>query len=105
MLCLESEFSRRERLLKLLLSSEEPLTPREIAEELDLTEKEVYRDLEHVARSLKARSGGSMWIEVLPPQCLSCGFTFSKKPWVRKSKCPRCKSTHISQPRIRVGRR
>ena len=102
---MESEFSRRERLLRLLLSSDRPLTPREIAEELDLSEREVYADIEHVARSLKARSGGSMWIEVLPPQCLSCGFTFSKRPWARKSRCPRCKSTHISPPRIRVGRR
>ncbi len=63
--------------------------------------KRLYEDLVHVSKTLWRRSGGKMYVAMLPPVCMSCGYVFKdlKKPR-KPSRCPRCKSEWISGPRF-----
>ena len=64
-----------------------------ISQAIHIPEKEVYNHLEHVMKSLRGTLG------IKPPECLACGFTFTKRKAVRApSRCPLCKSEHIKEP-------
>jgi len=68
-------------------------TTRAISQAIHIPEKEVYNHLGHVMRSLRGNLG------IIPPECLACGFTFTKRKMVRApSRCPLCKSEHIKDP-------
>ena len=83
----------REKIIKILRESPQPLTAEDIIAALgseDLKPKDVYEHLKHVAKTVKKRSDEVL--VMLPPTCRSCGFTFKdldkpKKP----SKCPSAK--------------
>ncbi len=71
----------------------------ELAEQLDMTQKDVDDDLQHLLRSLK-REGLRAVIE--PASCRHCGFTFRKDRLRKPGKCPRCRQTWIREPRLRL---
>lgn len=74
----------------------EPLGVRELSQELQLQEREVYPHLEHIARSVKA--GGQKLITI-PASCQGCGFVFAdRKKLHSPGRCPKCKGTHIQRP-------
>ena len=86
----------REKIIEILVNADYPLTAREIASRLGISEREVIEDLKHVAKTVK-RMG--MRLYVMPARCRKCGYEFRgdiKKP----SKCPRCKSQWIEPPRF-----
>lgn len=94
--------SQRERILEILMSSQEPLSVDDIAKRLELDpreSREIYAHLEHVARTARARYGRTLLME--PPQCRKCGYVFRDLKRPRKpSKCPKCGSEWVLPPRF-----
>ncbi len=84
----------REKILELLLRTEEPLTARQIMKILNIrSEKEVYDHLYHLAMSGKRKG---FKVIVFSPKCEDCGYVFDT--FKRPSRCPKCKSTRITPP-------
>ncbi|MEM2143984.1 MAG: hypothetical protein QW279_01365 [Candidatus Jordarchaeaceae archaeon] len=97
---MQSWDTRRERIVKLLNTSE-PVSLDDLCRELEVFDKRIIlEDLHHIALTLK-RAGGKL--VMLPPTCLSCGFVFKdlKKPKM-PSRCPNCKSERITQPSFQI---
>lgn len=89
----------RQKIVKLLSKSE--LDARELSQELGVQEKEVYDHLAHVARSVKAEKKKLI---IHPSRCLRCGFVFAdRKRLTRPSRCPKCRRTHLQNPRYHIG--
>lgn len=66
---------------------------------LDLKPFEVYRHIEHIAKSIKSKTNGKIIIVMQPPRCRKCGYIFRDLRKPRKpSKCPKCKSEWIKPP-------
>lgn len=84
----------RQQIIKTLEQGSQ--TVRGLSQELRLSEEEILKHLPHVARSLvPARKR----LVMEPPVCLSCGFRFKKRERMRApSRCPLCKSEHITEP-------
>jgi predicted Zn-ribbon and HTH transcriptional regulator len=90
----------RKNLIPLLL--EGPISVHEISRAVDQTEKDTAADIEHLLRSLKHTEYKPV-IEVA--QCRKCGFEFGAEKLRKPSKCPKCKGTWITEPRIQLARR
>lgn len=89
----------RKRMIELL--SESPMDGRELSGRLGIREKEVYRHLEHVRRSV-AREGRKL--AVTPAQCLACGYAFKDRSRLTPpGRCPRCRHTRLSYPVYGIG--
>ena len=90
--------SRRQRIIELLIETDVPLSPEDIARILKIDAKTVRRDLEHVKFSIQRKG---MRLVIIPQRCKKCGFVF--KPSVHEaSKCPRCHSQWLEPPRFRI---
>ncbi len=96
----------RERIMKLLLDNKgEFFTAYQIIAllGLDLKPRDIYRHLEHIAKTIRRRSGGRLVLVMKPPICLNCGYVFKDLDKPRKpSKCPRCHSQRISDPEFAI---
>lgn len=79
-----------------------PMTVAEIAREAGQPVKAVADDLAHLARSLRH---GPRRLVVHPAVCRQCGFTFGPAKVTRPGKCPKCRGTWISEPRVEVVER
>ncbi|HII61396.1 transcriptional regulator [Pyrococcus horikoshii] len=95
--------SRREKIIELLL--ERDYSPSELARALDIrgkgSKKLILEDLKAIAKIAK-REG--MILLVKPARCKKCGFTF--RPEINiPSRCPRCKSEWIEEPRFKLEKR
>ena len=67
---------------------------------MGISEKDVAGHLEHLQRSL--RTGGAA-LEVLPAECLACGFVFKERTRLtRPGSCPECRATRIDPPAFRI---
>ncbi len=96
----------RERIMKLLMESKEPLSVDEITAILGLSPRDkhlVYDALTHIAKTIKRRSNGKLELVMIPPTCKKCGYVFKdlKKPR-KPSRCPRCKSERINPPLFKI---
>lgn len=95
----------REKIAKILESTKTPLTVDEIASMLnyEVSPKDIYEHLAHVAKTVRAKSGGRKLLIMEPPTCRKCGYVFKdlEKP-KKPSRCPRCKSEWIAPPRFIV---
>ncbi len=92
--------TRRERIISLL--EERDYSPSELARALDLrgkgAVKTVLEDLRVIQHVVK-REGKVLLIK--PAECRNCGFVF--KPEIKvPSRCPRCKSEWIEEPRFKI---
>jgi hypothetical protein len=68
-------------------------TAGEISRAVHIPQKEVYAHLGHIMKSLRGA------FSMVPAECLSCGFKFSKRKSVQSpSRCPLCKNEHIKDP-------
>jgi predicted Zn-ribbon and HTH transcriptional regulator len=96
----------RERLIKLLRETDRPLSTSEIIRLLWLSPRDkdlVYDALAHIAKTIRRRSGGREQLVMVPPMCLNCGYVFKDLERPRKpSRCPRCKSERISEPKFMI---
>ncbi|ASJ01707.1 transcriptional regulator [Thermococcus gorgonarius] len=95
--------TRRQRIISLL--EERDYSPSELARLLDLrgkgATKAVLEDLKAIQRILK-REGKVLLIK--PAECKNCGFVF--KPEIKiPTKCPRCKSEWIEEPRFKIEKK
>jgi predicted Zn-ribbon and HTH transcriptional regulator len=97
------EGSIRQRIMKLLMESSEPLTAEDIARMFEIEVSDVYEHLEHIAKSIRRMYGGSKALLMIPPRCRKCGYVFKdlEKP-KKPSRCPKCKSEWIESPRFTI---
>ncbi len=85
----------RKGLIPLLTGN--PLTLRQIAQQLRLQPAEVEDDLRHLAKSLVH---GEWKLVITPARCRKCGFEFGSDKLHKPSKCPECQATWLSEPEI-----
>ena len=90
----------RKHLIDLLLDN--PKTVTQIARENQVKIKEVATDLEHLRRSLRH---SEYMFEVTPAECRKCGFQFGTEKLTKPSRCPKCRATWLSEPRVQVCRK
>jgi len=95
--------TRRQRIISLL--EERDYSPSELALALDLrgkgSKRLIIEELKAIQRILK-REGKVLLIK--PAQCRKCGFVFRPEINV-PSRCPRCKSEWIEEPRFMIEKR
>lgn len=90
----------RKDLIPMLL--EHPMTVTEISRFADQPGKDTVEDLEHLLQSLKHMEYKAV-IEVAT--CKKCGFAFGEDKLRKPGKCPKCKSSWITEPRIKLTRK
>ncbi|HEX7860060.1 MAG TPA: transcriptional regulator [Verrucomicrobiae bacterium] len=90
----------RKDLIPMLL--EHPMTVTEIARFADQTGKDTVEDLEHLLQSLKHTEYKPV-VEVA--ECKKCGFQFGDDKLRKPGKCPKCKGSWITEPRIKLVRK
>ncbi len=91
----------RERILEFLMGREgELFTAEEIASGIgeDLAPAEVYAHIAHIAKSVRRSFGGRAYIAIKYPVCLKCGYVIRVRRPKKPSRCPRCRSTWVSEP-------
>src|SRR5215203_628229 len=82
--------------------SKDELGFEELRRELEAPARALEDDLRHVERSLRR---GAVRLRIEPSRCLACGFTFQDRAARHlhaPSRCPRCRSERISDPRFRI---
>ena len=79
-----------------------PMTVNEISRFVEQTGKDTESDLEHLLQSLKHSEYRPV---IEPATCRKCGFEFGSDKLRKPSKCPTCKSTWLTEPRISLARR
>lgn len=80
----------------MVLLSEERYGAKNISQIIRISEKEVYKHLEHIGRSLKSQK---MRLKITPALCLECGFRFEgRNRFTSPGRCPKCKGEHIQDP-------
>jgi len=87
----------RKHLIKLLL--ENPMSLRQIARMEDELPDRIADDLNHLFRSLKHTDYEAV---IEPARCRACGFEFSETKLNKPSKCPKCHSTWVLEPKIGI---
>ena len=87
----------RKKLIEMLRGN--PMTVSQIARLVDESPGRVADDLNHLLRSLKHTEYKAV---VEPARCRSCGFECSGEKLTKPSKCPRCHSTWILEPKIAI---
>ena len=78
---------------------EHPLTVTEISRLAEQPGKDTVEDLGHLLQSLKHTEFKAV-VEVAT--CRKCGFEFDSTKLRKPSKCPKCKGTWITEPRIKL---
>ncbi len=79
------------------------LSAREISGKVSVSEKEVYAHLEHIQRSM---ADGNRRLNVIPAECIKCGFIFRKRERLKKpGRCPVCHGEHIQDPSFSISPR
>jgi predicted Zn-ribbon and HTH transcriptional regulator len=87
----------RKDLLQMLL--DDAMTVKQISRAVGQKDSTTVSDLEHLFKSLK-HQGYRALIE--PSVCRKCEFTFGSEKLSKPSKCPKCKSVWLTEPRIQV---
>lgn len=79
----------RQEIIRLL--KENKLSAKDLSKIVQISEKEVYYQLEFISKSEN--------LQLEPSICKSCGFIFKKREKIKKpSKCPLCKKESITEP-------
>jgi hypothetical protein len=82
------------------LLRQEALTALDLSRAVRIPEKEVYRHLEHIAKSA---AGQGQELILNPCTCQACGFVFSqRRRLTRPGRCPRCRESRIDHPFFRI---
>jgi len=102
----EEYLTLREKIEKILIETKEPLTVSQIISLLGLDPRDkklVYNALEHIAKSIRRKSREKLVLAMIPPICRKCGYVFKDLDKPRKpSKCPKCKSERITEPKFKI---
>ena len=93
----------RQRIMD-LLTTMPPLTSRQIAEIVGISERQVEEHLGHIVKSV-ARDR-SLYFVLESPACRDCDFIFrERRRLTRPSRCPKCHSEAISEPCYSIERK
>jgi predicted Zn-ribbon and HTH transcriptional regulator len=76
-----------------------PMTVTQIVRSVSEPAGQVVDDLRHLLRSLKHIEYRAV---IDPAWCRACGFEFSDGKSNKPSKCPKCRSTWVMEPRIGI---
>ena len=87
----------RKDLIPLLLDN--PLSVAQIARLVREQPRDIEADLLHLLKSLKHTEYSAI---IEPARCRKCGFEFDPGRLAKPSKCPKCKSTWILEPRVGI---
>jgi len=87
----------RKALIDVLLDN--PMSLTQIAREVDESPGQIADDLNHLLRSLKHTEYKAA---IEPAHCRACGFKFSEDKLNKPSKCPKCRSTWVLEPKIGI---
>ena len=79
------------------LLSDNPMSVAQIAHAVGEKPARIAADLEHLFRSLKHTEYCAV---IQPATCRDCGFEFTNNKVTKPSKCPKCRSRWISEPRV-----
>jgi len=91
-----SERTPRQHIMELLRITS--LSSRRLAEIVGIPERQVEDHLSHIVKSV-ARNR-SLRFKLEPAACHDCGFVFRDRSRITcPSRCPRCRSEAISEPR------
>jgi len=91
----EREETLRQEIISLLQRGN-PVSMRDISQELSISEKEVNAHLEHISRTMHHKGKR---LVITPARCSKCGFAFRKRSRLKKpSRCPLCRSESIEEP-------
>jgi predicted Zn-ribbon and HTH transcriptional regulator len=96
----EATATLRQRILERL--REEEFGFEELRREMEVPARVLEDDLRHIERSLRR---GPLRLRIEPARCLACGFIFqdrASRHLHAPSRCPRCRSERIADPRFRV---
>jgi len=88
----------RKDLIPLLLNN--PLSVSQIARLVGETPRDIEAGLLHLLKSLKHTQYTAV---IEPARCRKCGFEFDASKLAKPSKCPKCKSTWILEPRVHLN--
>jgi transcriptional regulator len=93
----ERKLMYRKDLIPMLLGQARSVA--ELAHMLYEAPKDVEVDLQHLLKSLKRTSYHAV---IEPATCRHCGFVFQHGKLRKPGKCPQCKGTWISEPRVGI---
>jgi transcriptional regulator len=89
----------RQQVKDLLMAT--PLSSRQLAKLVGITEREVEDHISHIIKSV-ARDR-SLRFNLEPCKCSHCGFSFRDRSKItRPSRCPRCHSEAITAPQYGI---
>jgi transcriptional regulator len=84
----------RQQIIGLLTQA--PMTALDISQAVRVSEKDVYRHLVHIQKTV---AGQKRKLSFTPCSCQACGFTFTDRRRLTKpGRCPRCRESRIDQP-------
>ena len=98
------ETTKREDIRDILLHSVSGVSPDHIAKRIStredtVSDREVIEHIEHIRKSL---NNESKLLTGQPPKCQECGFEDFRKVINIPSKCPKCRSRRLLQPRFKI---
>ena len=92
----------RQRIKDLLFVT--PLSARRIAEIVGMSERQVEDHLPHIVKTVEQERTLKFILD--PSTCKDCEFVFrDRHRFTRPSRCPRCRSEAITDPRYSIERR
>ncbi|WP_372681316.1 transcriptional regulator [Desulfosarcina sp.] len=90
--------THRQQIIDLLCR--EAMTALDISQAVRVSEKDVYRHLAHIQKTV---AGQKKKLSFTPCTCLACGFTFTDRRRLTKpGRCPRCRESRIDHPVFRI---
>ena len=90
--------THRQQIIDLLCQA--PMTALDISQAVRVSEKDVYRHLKHIQKTV---AGQKRKLSLTPCTCLACGFTFTDRRRLTKpGRCPRCRESRIDHPVFRI---
>ena len=99
---LPPERTPRQRIMDLLMVT--PLSSRRLAEVVGISERQVEGHLSHIIKSVARERLLRFILE--PSECQDCSFVFrDRSRLTRPSRCPRCRSEALTEPRYSIARR
>lgn len=76
-----------------------PQSLNDLAQLLEMSQRDVEDDIRHLMKSLKH---SAYRLQITPTRCRKCGFVFQKDKLHKPGKCPQCHETWIQEPLIEI---
>ena len=88
----------RQQIVRLL--AHQAMTAVELSQAVGIPEKDVYRHLAHIQKTV---AGRGQKLAFTACACQACGFTFKeRRRLTRPGRCPHCRESRIDHPVFRI---